>query len=132
MACFLYGIVVAISSFVDSGVSAFASAWGDPFEDLRDCFRLSLVQCVGGKIPPGWWDDVQGSYEGEPIGVEFGRIGCVGHECSDGIVGQQQAPEFLADQFRGFRPKSLSWCEKLSFDLAERHPVFPPLLIRCG
>lgn len=77
-------------------------------------------------------DDVQGSYEGEPIGVEFGRIGCVGHECSDGIVGQQQAPEFLADQFGGFRPKSLSWCEKLSFDLAERHPVFPPLLIRCG
>jgi hypothetical protein len=46
-------IVVAVSSFVNSRIGAFASACGDAFEDFGDGIRLCPVQCVGGKIPPG-------------------------------------------------------------------------------
>jgi hypothetical protein len=45
---------VAVSSFCDSGVSAFASACGDAFEDFGDRVSSGPVQGVGGKIPPGW------------------------------------------------------------------------------
>jgi hypothetical protein len=51
---FLDRVAVAVSSFVDSGICAFASACGDSFEDLGDGVRLCPVQGFGGKIPPGW------------------------------------------------------------------------------
>ena len=33
-------------------------------------------------------DDVQGSYEGKPVGVEFSGVCGFGHELADGIVGE--------------------------------------------
>jgi hypothetical protein len=54
VAGFLGGEVVAVSSFRDSGVGAFASACGDAFEDFGDRVRARVVQGFGGKIPPGW------------------------------------------------------------------------------
>ena len=31
-------------------------------------------------------DDVEGSYERESVGIEFGGVGGVGHQLSDGVV----------------------------------------------
>lgn len=48
---FLDGEGVAVSSFCDSGVGAFASFCGDAFEDFGDGVRSCPVQCVGGENP---------------------------------------------------------------------------------
>lgn len=94
-----------------------------------DCARF----CVsGGKsrlVSDLAADDVEGSYEREPVRVEFGGVGCFGHEFSDGVVGEQESPEFLADEFRCFRSESSSRLEELGFDLFEGDLVFPPLLV---
>jgi hypothetical protein len=41
-------IVASVSSFVDSGICAFASACGDAFEDFSDGVRSALFRVSGG------------------------------------------------------------------------------------
>src|SRR5690348_1919467 len=43
-------------------------------------------------------DDVQGAGERQPVGVEFGLVGGLGHELADGVVGEQEPVELLDDQ----------------------------------
>ena len=53
VAGFFSGEGVAVSSFCDSGVGAFASTCGNTFEDFGDGVSSCPNQCFGGKIPPG-------------------------------------------------------------------------------
>jgi hypothetical protein len=44
-------------------------------------------------------------------------------------MGQQQAPQFLADEFRGLGAEPAAGFEYLGLDLLERYLVFPALLV---
>jgi hypothetical protein len=64
---------------------------------VLDCARFRVSGGKSRLVGDLAADDVQGSYEREPVGVEFGGIGGFGHELSDGVVSEQERPEFLAD-----------------------------------
>ena len=77
-------------------------------------------------------DDVDTSDEGQPVGVKPGRFGGLGHQCAYGVVGQQQAPEFLADEFGGLGAEPAAGLEHLGLDLFQGYLVFPALLVGRG
>src|SRR6185437_6755776 len=72
------------------------------------CWRISVtasavawLRAEGGKGRLGGdlaADDVEGAGEREPVGVEFGLVGGLGHELPDGVVGDEEPVELLGDQ----------------------------------
>ena len=64
-------------------------------------------------------DDVQGAGEGEPVRVEFGLAGGLGHELADRVVGEQEPVELLQDQVRGAGAEDDGGAALAGFDLVE-------------
>src|SRR5689334_25197954 len=74
-------------------------------------------------------DDVQGAGEREPVGVEFGLVGGLGHELADGVVGEQEAVELLQDEVGAAGAQDGAGAALVGLDLVEGELDLPALAV---
>src|ERR1700758_2382299 len=64
--------------------------------------RVATARRRGGKSRlPGNLaaDDAECAYEGHPVRIKVGLVGGFSHQVPDSVMGEQQSPDFLLDQF---------------------------------
>ena len=54
------------------------------------------------------------------------------HQGADGVVGEQDAPDFLPHHLRGFRAEYAGVCDLVGFDLVQGDLEFPALVVGGG
>ena len=74
-------------------------------------------------------DDAYGMQEREPIWVDIGLERGFVHEASDGKMGQQEAVEFLAHEFRGFAAQDDTRPAQVRLEFVQRVFDFPAFVI---
>jgi hypothetical protein len=73
-------------------------------------------------------DDAQGAGEGEPVRVGLCLVGGLGHELSDGVVGEQEPVELLQDEVGGAGAEDDRGPALVGLDLVEGELSQPPLM----
>jgi hypothetical protein len=73
-------------------------------------------------------DDAEGADKGYPVRIEIGLVGRLSHDAPYPVMGEEEAPDFLFDQFRlsGAEDHALSALVDLEF--VEHEFSQPPLM----
>jgi hypothetical protein len=105
--------------------------------------KTAVVAAAGGSGGKGRWiidlaaDEADGADEADLVRVAAGVVSGPAHQLPDRVVGKQDSPHLLFDEFRGLGAEDPPGGTQVGLDLIQPGFVFPALVIgerylRCG